>query len=133
MRVEDTLWEDLRQRASLQLVTVTAYVQSLITEGLRMRDVPGIVFRDGPTGRRAALVDGPDVWEIVTALRMAESDGEGAVGEVAADLCLPVSSVETALSYYSRFPDEVDERIALVERDADIARAAWEKRQSVLS
>ena len=133
MRVEDALWEDLRQRASLQLVTVTAYVQSLIVEGLRMRDVPGIVFRDGPTGRRAALVDGPDVWESITALRMAESPGEEAVGEVAADLRLPVSAVETALSYYSRFPDEVNERIALVEREADLARIAWEKRRSVLS
>jgi hypothetical protein len=29
--------------------------ERLIDEGLRMEDHPGIVFRDGPAGRRAAL------------------------------------------------------------------------------
>ena len=28
-----------------------------------MEDHPGIAFRDGPTGRRAALAAGPDIWE----------------------------------------------------------------------
>jgi hypothetical protein len=31
-----------------------------IEEGLRMERHPRIVFRDGPSGRRAALVGGPD-------------------------------------------------------------------------
>lgn len=30
---------------------------------------PGIVFKDGPTGRRAALAMGPDVWEVVTYIK----------------------------------------------------------------
>lgn len=30
---------------------------------------PGIVFRDGPSGRRAGLAAGPDVWEVVGLLR----------------------------------------------------------------
>ena len=33
----------------------------LVDEGLRMAEHPGVVFRDGPTGRRAGLVTGPDV------------------------------------------------------------------------
>jgi hypothetical protein len=41
-----------------------------------------IVFRTGPTGRRAGLVDGPDVWEIVRAVRCAR-DAEPCLDDVA--------------------------------------------------
>lgn len=34
---------------------------------------PGIVFRPGPTGRRAGLAGGPDVWEVVRAVRSART------------------------------------------------------------
>src|SRR5258705_4510767 len=37
----------------------------LIYEGLRARRHPLVGFRDGASGRRAALVGGPDVWEII--------------------------------------------------------------------
>jgi hypothetical protein len=40
-----------------------------------MDDHPGIVFRDGPTGRRAGLAAGPDVWEVVSALRSTGLEG----------------------------------------------------------
>ena len=33
-------------------------------EGARRDEHPLITFRDGPTGRRAGLVGGPDVWEV---------------------------------------------------------------------
>jgi hypothetical protein len=45
--------------------------ERLIDEGLRMEEFPGIVFRDGPTGRRASLLGGPDVWEVVVDLKQA--------------------------------------------------------------
>jgi hypothetical protein len=32
-------------------------------------DHPGLVFRDGPTGRRAAIAAGPDVQEVLSAVR----------------------------------------------------------------
>jgi hypothetical protein len=40
-----------------------------IDEGMRLEDHPGIVFRDGPAGRRAGLAAGPDVWEVIAATR----------------------------------------------------------------
>jgi hypothetical protein len=43
--------------------------ERLIDEGLRMEDHPGIVFRDGPAGRRAALAGGPDAWEVIETLK----------------------------------------------------------------
>ncbi len=42
-----------------------------------MEEHLGIAFRDGPSGRRAALAGGPDVWEaIVTLLVPRFSSGE---------------------------------------------------------
>lgn len=43
--------------------------ERLIDEGLRMEAHPGIVFHDGPSGRRAALAAGPDVWEVIETIR----------------------------------------------------------------
>lgn len=31
---------------------------------VRLDERPLVTFRDGPTGRRAGLIGGPDVWEI---------------------------------------------------------------------
>jgi hypothetical protein len=45
--------------------------ERLIDEGLRMEEFPGVVFRSGPTGRRASLLGGPDVWEVVADLQRA--------------------------------------------------------------
>jgi hypothetical protein len=36
---------------------------------------PGIVMRPGPTGPRAALVDGPDVWEVIAAVHALRGEG----------------------------------------------------------
>ncbi|HJQ42001.1 MAG TPA: hypothetical protein VJ831_02855, partial [Jatrophihabitantaceae bacterium] len=38
-----------------------------VDEGLRMEEHPGVVFRDGPTGRRAVLIGGPDVRDVIRA------------------------------------------------------------------
>jgi hypothetical protein len=35
-----------------------------------------VIYRDGPTGRRAGLAGGPDIWEIVRAVT--EACGRGA-------------------------------------------------------
>src|SRR5258708_29098608 len=54
-------------------LSLSAAVNLLVDEGLRTTEHPGVVFRDGPTGRRAALAGGPDVWEVMRALKPARS------------------------------------------------------------
>ena len=44
---------------------------------------PRIAFRDGATGRRAALAGGPDVWQVIGALRDQDVHGDEAVRAVA--------------------------------------------------
>jgi len=53
--------------------------ERLIDEGLRMADHPGIVFRDGPAGRRASLAADPDIWEVIETLKGTGLRGEKAV------------------------------------------------------
>lgn len=85
----------------------------------RMDEFRGIVFRDGPTGRRAALSGGPDVWELMTTLKSAKTRREEAIAATAELLNLTDSQVRTAVGYYRSFPDEIDRRISLNTKDAD--------------
>src|SRR5882724_4503246 len=53
--------------------SMSSAANRLVDEGLRMAEHPGVVFREGPTGRRAGLVGGPDVWEVVRAVKSARA------------------------------------------------------------
>ena len=52
-----------------------------VDEALRTEEHPGIMFRPGPTGRRAGLVGGPDVWEVIGALEAVRAEDPDLVGE----------------------------------------------------
>ena len=106
--------------------------ERLIEEGLRMEDHPGIVFRDGPAGRRAALAAGPDVWEVIETLKGTGLAGEQAVAATAEWGVLTHAQVHTAVRYYADFRDEVDARIAHNSQEADRQRAAWVRARAAL-
>src|SRR2546423_1716927 len=86
IRFDPGLLARLRRHAQAETgANTSALAQRLIDEGLRMAEDPGIVFKAGPSGRRAALAYGPDVREIVTVrdfgpirLRTCRTGGEGA-------------------------------------------------------
>jgi uncharacterized protein (DUF433 family) len=106
--------------------------ERLIDEGLRMEDHPGVVFRDGPSGRRAALAGGPDVWEIIETLKGTGLAGEQAIAAAAEWGALTHAQVHAAVRYYADFRDEVDERIEFNSREAERQRAAWVRAQEAL-
>ena len=107
--------------------------ERLIDEGLRMEDHPGIVFKDGPTGRRAALVMGPDVWEVVKTLKETGPAQEQAIAGAMFWGNLSRAQVEVAIRYYGDFPEEVDARIAFNHEEADRQYAAWKRTQQALA
>jgi hypothetical protein len=107
--------------------------ERLIDEGLRMEDHPGIVFRDGPAGRRAALAAGPDVWEVIETLKGTGLQGEQAIAVTAEWGAIAPGQVRVALRYYADFQDEVDGRIALNREEAARRQAAWEREQAALA
>jgi hypothetical protein len=73
---------------------------------MRMEDHPGIVFRDGPTGRRAGLAAGPDAWKVVGVLRSTGVRGEEAIRATADWSSLSVRRVREVMGYYNEYPDE---------------------------
>jgi hypothetical protein len=77
-----------------------------------MTEHPEITFRDGPTGPRAALVGGPDVWEVIQAID-SHPGGKGTVSATAELLDLSERQVQAAVDYRATNPDEIAARIKL--------------------
>ncbi len=99
--------------------------ERLIDEGLQIEEFPGIIFRSGPTGRRAGIAGGPDVWEIVRDLKgVAQEGAQDPLEAVSGVTGLDRSKVELAASYYGSYPEEVDERIQMNEEAAERLRRA---------
>ncbi len=69
LRVDDETVARLDERARAVGEPRSRVVQRYIEEGLRADAHPGIVFRGGPAGRRAALPGGPDVWEVIKGVK----------------------------------------------------------------
>src|SRR6202142_4391314 len=106
IRFAPSLLARLRQRANAMTgASVAGLAQRLIDEGLRMADHPGAIFKDGPTGRRAALAAGPDVWEVIKFLREIDERGPAALDAAADALALDKGLVSAAVSYYADFPE----------------------------
>ena len=134
IRFDRALLERLRRRAAAQDSTPSGLAQRLVDEGLRQQEHPGIVFKDGPSGRRAALVAGPDVWEVVAAVRASGAKDEKRASKVAAEqLALSPPQVRLALDYYGSYPVEIDAQITENDVAAAEALAAWQARQRLLA
>jgi len=126
IRFDPSLLARLRRRVNATTgSTTSALAQRLIDEGLRMADHPGVIFKDGPSGRRAALAYGPDIWEIIKFLREIDERGPAALEAAAEVLALDVSRISTAVSYYADYPEEIDAEIADAEEASAHAEEAW--------
>jgi hypothetical protein len=109
----------------------------LVDEGLRMIEHPNIVFRDGPTSRRAGLVGGPDAWEIIPAVRFARA----AEPELAEEILALVETnsgvlprlVRAAVRYWASYPGEIDAEIDVAAADEDAAEKAWRRERQLLA
>ncbi len=120
VRLEESLSERLRLRARAAGETLSDRVRRYVDEGVRRDEHPLITFRDGPTGRRAGLVGGPDVWEVAMWLEdlSAEPDPVAALVE---DLVLTRPQVDAALRYRAAYPDEIATRVELHRRETAAA------------
>ena len=99
-----------------------------------MESHPGVSFRTGPSGRRAVLVGGPDVWEVVKSVkdtRAAEPtlSPRDVLGLVVEHSGLSERTVSQALEYYGEFPAEVDAQV----RQAEAAESAVERKLETLN
>jgi hypothetical protein len=125
IRMDPEVFDRLDAESRRTGVSRSQVAETLIEEGLRMQSFPGITFRFGPAGRRAALAGGPDVWEIMRVYLTAGGPKHGLLERTAALLDLHVAHVLTAIAYYSQYRAEVDDWIRRVDEEAEQAMAAW--------
>ncbi len=117
VRLDDTLAERLRMRARASGETLSDRLRRYAEEGSRRDEHPMVTFRDGPTGRRAGLIGGPDIWEIVMWVDEIVADGSD-VNTLVVESALSRSQIDAALRYRAAYPDEIAARIELHWRDS---------------
>lgn len=122
VRLDAGLAERLRLRARAAGETLSDRLRRYADEGTRRDEHPLVTFRDGPTGRRAGLVGGPDVWEVVMWIEDL-ADESDPVGALAADAIATRAQIEAALRYRNAFPDEIAARLELHRRETAAADA----------
>ena len=132
-RLPEELLERIEAESRSVGASITQLVSSLLDEGLKTRRFPGVVYRDGPLGRRAALVGGPDVWEVVRDLAAAPGRGMDRVESLVAETGLTTASVLLAADFYGSFPGEIDALIEADERAAEEVRRQARRREQLLS
>lgn len=121
-RLDDGLRQKLQQLARSEGLSLNALVERMLREGLAMEEHPGIVFVPGPSGRRAVVKGGPDVWEVISTWRYLEGSEEQRIACLVKDYNMTRRQVEAALNYTAAHPDEVNDRIAANDR-------GWEEQE----
>ena len=109
VQLPETVAAKVRQIAAAEQRSLAETIESLAVEALKVREFPGVYFMDGPTGRRARLHGGPDVWEVIEPYLHNGKDRQ-VLRE-----CYPHVSeqvLQTALRYYETYPEEIVARIA---------------------
>jgi hypothetical protein len=123
--LDSTTLDRLAERERATGETRSQLAQRYIEEGLRMERYPGIFFQDGPTGRRAVVLGGPDVWELVPDIRDLNLADDAEIEATAAWLRIPEARIRSAIGYYAEFRDEIDDRIERNRALGEKLEAAW--------
>jgi hypothetical protein len=131
IRIETDALERLDAESRRSGRSRSEVAKSLIEEGLRMQQHPGIVFRPGPSGRRPGLAGGPDVWEVIRVF-LGVAAGSDPVRQTVDLTGLAPDQVRAAVRYYAEYRDEI---LAWIERVDELAASAekiWRQEQELL-
>ncbi len=91
----------------------------LLSESIKMKRCPGIIFADGPSGRRARVAGtGLEVWEVLATYKSLK---KSLARLRQAYHWLSDHELRAALAYYAAYPGEIDQQIQRNER--------WSKKQ----
>ena len=114
LRIPDELERDLEAEAKKSGKSWSAITKELLEEALRMRRAPGIVFGNGPSGKRAVVAGtGLDVWEVIATWK----DCSEEMGKLRREYeWLSETQLRAALAYYRLYQAEIDRRL---EREAE--------------
>lgn len=118
-------------------MSLSSAANRLVDEALRMAEHPGVIFRSGPTGRRAGLAGGPDVWEVIRAIKSARAaepglNSDDLVNLVSNNTGIALRLVNTAVRYWATYPSEVDAEIAAADAAEEAAEQSWLRERQLL-
>jgi uncharacterized protein (DUF433 family) len=119
IRIPDEVAKTIQEEAESSGRDFSAVANELLAEAVKLKRCPGIVFADGPSGRRARIAGtGLDVWEVVSTYKSLNRD-DARLREAYHWLSEP--QLRSALSYYRLYAEEIERQIARNE--------AWSKEQ----
>ena len=114
-RINDELADRVAQHTGWGFANDSEVYRQIIEEWTRIQEHPGIRFVDGPAGRRAALVNGPDVWEAIGIAKAFDFDRDR-IAEAYA--WLVGDRLDAAVLYYEAFGQEIEAALERNERAA---------------
>jgi uncharacterized protein (DUF433 family) len=88
---------------------ISSITNDLLSESIKMRRCPGIVFAEGVSGRRAKVAgSGLDVWEVISTYKSVDEDFKRLT---LAYHWLTQHQLRSAIGYYIAYQNEIDELI----------------------
>ena len=121
VRLGKTILSPIRAKARASGKPVSRVIKEMLESVLRMQRFPGIVFVEGPSGRRAHLAGtGLDVWEVIRLLR----EYRTAARLREAFPRLSSVGIQIAQAYADSYPEEIN---AFLEMNAQSPQALKDK------
>ncbi len=118
-RLPEPLLREVRRFAKRGRLGPSEALRAVVTEWVATAKYPAVEFRDGPMGRRPALRDGPEVWEVARAARDGGEEVEALRRRFGARLS--ADAIGAALEYAAEHREEVE---ACIEEQERLERAA---------
>ena len=113
LRIPKDIVKAIQEVADMSGRDFSAVANELLAEAVKMRRCPGILFADGPSGRRPRIAgSGLDVWEVIATYNSLDRDLDRLR---AAYHWLSEPQLRAALGYYAAYPEETERHIALNE------------------
>ena len=113
LRIPQETLEEIEKIAHMSSSDFSSIAKDLLTEAIKMRRCPGIVFADGVSGRRARIAGtGLEVWEIIATYK---GVNENVKRLRKAYHWLTAQQLRAAIGYYTTYPEEINRQIKLNE------------------
>lgn len=132
-RISDKAKDLLARCARLEGLSATSLLEQLIVEGVRQRRYEGIVFRGSAHDRRAALANGPDVWEITQRLRELDGPLEDRLIDLQEETGIRPRWARIAVDYAAEYSDEIEDLIEENERAIEKSQNLVQRREALFS
>ena len=84
------------------------------------------------------MAEGPDVWEVIRAVRSALAAEPGLHGDdllnlVSGNTGIALRLLNTAVHYWAAYPEEIDAEIAAADAAEEAAEQAWQRERQLLA